>query len=446
MTTEGGPLGAAYRAIRAVRARDDGPWPGVLVHASAGAACVLVDAEVLGAEWKGWDAAPDGHLLGARDVARRPDGHDVVLPVCVERLEAFVRRRAARMPLTAGEAVTLGVSVLRGCAEIAGSPDATGDWWLDDAGRPVLATDASPRRAFEASAAVLEHVDVDARMQRTWATALRAVTADRVSVHELAAAEEALFAIATAEPLGTVSLNPRGAAGGVPGPQEAGRDSPAHMALEPQPRPMWQTLLSGIDDDLAETVSRATTAVWRRMRAAKRSDAPSGRRAPWLLGGAVALAVLAGGALWPAASGVATEDPAGPATISTPLPTSSTSAGDVPPGDDAATGGQPTAPPEQSGASADLVQVVDALLAAREACGDASDCLASVVVDASGLPAGAVNLPPDERTTTLLDDFGDIAVLRVDANDSALGSQMVVILRRDEKWLLRDVTDVAQQP
>ena len=40
----------------------------------------------------------------------------------------------------------------------------------------------------------------------------------------------------------------------------------------------------------------------------------------------------------------------------------------------------------------------------------------------------------------------DIAVLRVDANDAALGSQMVVILRRDEKWLLRDVSDVAQQP
>lgn len=447
MTTDVGPLGAPYRAIRAARARDHGPWAGVLVHTSEGVACVLVDAEVLGAEWKGWDAALDGHLLGARDVARRPDGHDVVLPVYVERLEDFVRRRAARMPLTAGEAVTLGVSVLRGCAEIAGSPDATGEWWLDDAGRPVLATDASPRRAFDASAAVLEQVDVDARMQRTWGTALRAVTADRVSVHELAAAEEALFAVATAEPLGTVSLSPRGAAEAVPGPQEAGLDSPARMALEPQPRTMWQTLLSGIDDDLAETVSRATTAVWRRTRAAKRSDAPSRRRAPWLLGGAVAAAVLTGGALWPAASGVATDDPAGPATMSTPLPTSSNPAADeVPPGARAATGGQPTAPTHQPGTSADLVQVVDALLAARQACGDASDCLASVVVDASGLPAGAVDLAADERTITLLDDFGDIAVLRVDANDAALGSQMVVILRRDEKWLLRDVSDVAQQP
>jgi hypothetical protein len=34
----------------------------------------------------------------------------------------------------------------------------------------------------------------------------------------------------------------------------------------------------------------------------------------------------------------------------------------------------------------------------------------------------------------------------VDAADGSSPSQMVVILRRDDKWLLRDVSDVAQQP
>lgn len=446
MTTDDGSLGAPYRAIRTVRARDDGPWPGVLTRTAAGAACVMVDADVLGSEWKGWDAAAEGHLLGPLDVSRRPDGHDVVLPVCVERLEEFVRRRAARMPLSAGEAVTLGVSVLRGCAEIAGSPEATGEWWLDETGRPLLATDASSRRAFEASAAVLEQVEVDGWLQRTWTTAVRAVTADRISVAELAASEDALFAIANAEPLGIVSLSPRSAADSASRAQDAGRGVPAAETLEPVPRPMWQTLLAGVDDDLADTVSRATTAVWRRMRAAKPADRPVRRRAPWVVGGAVAAAVLTGGALWPAASGVETERPADSTGTSTPIPTPSTGGE----GADAAPGGAATAthapPPADSAPSADLVAVLDALLAARHACGDASECLASVVVDAVGLPAGAIDLAAHQRSITLLDDFGDIAVLRVDANDAALGAQMVVILRRDEKWLLRDVSDVAQQP
>jgi hypothetical protein len=69
-----------------------------------------------------------------------------------------------------------------------------------------------------------------------------------------------------------------------------------------------------------------------------------------------------------------------------------------------------------------------------------------VVVDAAPLTGGAVDRRATGRTVTLLDDFGDIAVLRVDASDASIPSQMVVILRRDEKWLLRDVSDVAQQP
>ncbi|WP_349427492.1 hypothetical protein [Microbacterium sp. LWS13-1.2] len=435
MTTVEGLLGAPYRAIRTVRAREDGPWPGLLVHTAGGDACVMVDAEALGPEWIGWDAAPDGHVLAPLDIRRRPDGHDVALPVCVERLEEFVGRRAARMPLSTGEAVTLGVSVLRGCAQIAGSPQMTGDWWLDGAGRPVLATDSSPRPAREAAAAALERVSVEASAQRTWRTAVNAVTAERISVRELEAAEEALFAIATPEPLSTVSLSPRSAVeGGVR------RQEPAHAGValqdEPAPPSMWQSLVAGVDNDFADTVSRATTAAWRRLRRSERVGKPASRRAPWLVGGAVAAAVLAGGALWPTAGGVATENPT---DVVTPTPS----------GTERASDDTPTSPgdaPTDAGSPADLAQVAGALLDARLACGNASDCLASVVVDAVSLPGGTVDLPATERTLTLLDDFGDIAVLRVDAADGTRPSQMIVILRRDEKWLLRDVSDVAQQP
>ena len=80
---------------------------------------VLVDAKVLGREWKGWDAPPHGHVLAPIDVVWRSDGHDVALPVCTERVTDLLARRAATgPPLMPGEAVTLAVSVLRGFAEL----------------------------------------------------------------------------------------------------------------------------------------------------------------------------------------------------------------------------------------------------------------------------------------------------------------------------------------
>ena len=263
MTSEDGPLARPYRAVRAVRAPEDGPWPGVLARTTAGESRLLVDAELLGAEWKGWDAAADGHLLAPLDIVRRPDGHDVVLPVCVERLHDFLRRRTARMPLGAGEAVTLGVGLLRGCEEIAGAAEVIGEWWLDEAGRPVLATDVTEERALHSAAAAFELVEVEPALRRTWQTGLRALTAERVSATELAACEDALFAVADAEPLSTVTLAPRGAFDG-PARSIGGFDTRLADAPQPPPRAMWQSLIAGMDDDLADSVSRATTAVWRR--------------------------------------------------------------------------------------------------------------------------------------------------------------------------------------
>ncbi|WP_106813969.1 hypothetical protein [Microbacterium timonense] len=305
MTPSDGILGAPYRVVRAVRAREDGPWPGTLVRAADGESRVLVDAVTLGEGWSGWDAAPEGHVLAALDVARRTDGHDVVLPLCVERLDDFVGRRARRAPLSPGEAVTLGVSVLRGCAQVIGRRDITGEWWLDDSGRPILATEATADHAFDGAVGALQRAAVDPELARVWDDVLRSLTAERVSLRELSAAEDALFAVAAPEPLSTVNLAPR---------QAAGTASPAHAVSradgsggppDPPARPLWHSLIAGVDDDLADSVSRATTAVWRRLRADRPPRSPR-RRTPWLVGGAVAAAVLAGGALWPSAGGVAT--------------------------------------------------------------------------------------------------------------------------------------------
>jgi hypothetical protein len=273
---------------------------------------------------------------------------------------------------------------------------------------------------------------------------LRAVKADRISVHELSAAEEALFAIAAAEPLATITLAPRAAGGTAVRAQDLSSGDHS-VPVESAPRSVWQSLIAGVDDDLADTVSRATTAVWRRLRPTEPRRRARGGRAPWLVGGAVAVAVLTGGALWPTGGGepddlAATQPPHEGSPSAPPV---DSAGGD---GAEAPAAGRPSAMPESPEVDADLAAVTDALLQARLACADEPGCLGSVAVDPLALSGGTIDLPAGERTVTLLDDFGDIAVLRLDPTDPAHVAQMVVILRRDGKWLLRDVSDVAQQP
>ncbi len=441
MTTDDTLLGSTYRPVRAARAKEDAPWPGVLARETGGAMRLLVDADDLGPDWAGWDAASDGHILAPVDIARRRDGHDAVLPVCVERLEDFLRRREARLPLTAGEAVTLGVSLLRGCGQLAAAPQTTGEWWLDDGGRPLLATEVVPRRAVEATADAMAGVSVASPLRRTWDTAMRAVSAERLSVPDLVAAEDALFALAAPEPLSTTALGPRPAAEVSASAVPTERAAAAPTAAD---RSLWQTLLHGMDADLADTVSQATTAMWRRLGGGRQGASPrtGARRAPWIVGGAVAAAVLAVGALWPAG---------GPATAdgSIPAPAPSVSESDVTDTGATAPAGAPVdAGPAEVDASADLVAVTAALLDARMACAGDDRCLGTVAVDPaiSLAPGGVIDRVAEDRMITLLDDFGDVAVLRIDATDADTPAQLVVIERTDEKWLLRDVHDVAQQP
>jgi hypothetical protein len=214
------------------------------------------------------------------------------------------------------------------------------------------------------------------------------------------------------------------------------RDGTAVLAEE-RPRTTWQMLIGHVDTDLADTVSRVTTGLWRRARGPERPR----RRAPWIVGGAVGAAVLAGGTLWPAAGGEITGG-----THSEP--SEAASAG--PAGAEGATAPPvPTVPsaPTAEAAPPDLAAVGSALLDERIACGSDHECLETVLSDASApLGAGAIDLPSSARVVTLLDDFGDVAVLRVDASDGSLPAQLTVLVRQDEKWLLRDVHDVAQQP
>jgi hypothetical protein len=414
---------APYRQVRRL-AQGDAPWPGMLVRLAAGGSLMLVDAQEFGAEWAGWRSPVDGHVLAPLDVVRQSDGHSIALPVCTERLADFLTRRdAARVPLSLGEIVTIGVSLLRGMAELDSTSCVTGEWWLTDAGRPTLATDITECEAPAHTADLLRALTSGARHDAVLTDAAESVGAARRSTHDLRMAEERLFSLAAPEPLATSLLAPR------PARDLYAFDREPGGADVDQPAPSWvDAIARHVDTDLADAVSRATTGMWRRLRTTRARP-----RKPWMLAGGAAAAVLVAGLLWPTgAGGPATAEVAGTTRSAAPTPT--------------VTADPATAHAGDSTTPADLVEVTNTLLAARSACGDDSGCLSSVVLDPStAFDHGPIDLDAQRRTTTLLDDFGGVAVLRVDALDQSQPSQLVVVMLDGDRWLLRDV-HAAKQP
>lgn len=438
MTRTDDSLTSPYRAVRPIATPGDGPWPGMLTCLSTGELRVHVDADLFNPAWRGWGAAPDGHVLAALDVVRRNGGHDVVLPVCFESLDAYLsRRRASPVPLSPGEAVTVGVSLLRGCAELLDGRPVTGAWWLLETGRPVFATDAAPTPVVDGTLALLDDLAQVAPHATAWTDAMAAVSAVRVSAAELDRAEVALFAIGRATPL---DLTPGGSRG-ADTTHLATVTRTAPLADEPEEhrrRGIWESLASHVDADLADAVSRAATSVWRRSRAA-----PKGRRrAPMLVGAGVAAVVVGVGLMWPSENGdVATAGSEAPSTAVSDSPTASPLPSDL------------ASPREPASADADdqraddeLDSVASALLERLDACGANDECRGGLVMDAASWPRATELIPAERRRVVLLDDFGGVAVLRLDDAAGELTSQLIVIARQDGEWLLRDVHDVAQQP
>lgn len=426
-------LRRGYREIR--RLADDGqaPWAGTLVCAPDGQTGILLDAAALGAQWRGWSAAAAGHVLGPLDVLRRPDGHDVLLPVCTERLSDFLARRGGpHSDLSAGEAVTVAVSLLRGLAELDADEPERGCWWLTDSGRPVFATGASDDDLHTQTGDLLQRLADDAPALSGALAPVIAVMADaprrsRAGQH----AERELFAVAEPLALATTTFGPRRARTDAVPPRDEASTNPIRRG--------WMlNLVQHVDADWADVVSRTTTGIWRRATTARASS-----RRPWLLAAGVAVAVLIAGLVWPTGS----EDPA--TAEPEPLPSvsadpSATSAAQGAVDDDTPA---PDAATDATGSAVgDLATIAGELLTARTACDGDSACLAAIQESAgAAFPAGATDLTADARTVTLLDEFGGAAVLRVDAREAGSASQLVVLVRVEETWLLRDVYDVAQQ-
>jgi hypothetical protein len=430
-------FGLGYRVIRALAGEPDSPWPGSLVSGPEGQMYVVVDAEMLGAEWPGWSAAADGHVLAPSDILRRPDGHDALLPVCTERVEDFLARRGTGgADLSPGEGVTLAVSLLRGVGELQADEGAHGSWWLTDGGRPVFAIGCGDSPAEGATAELLADVARDVPvLAEALADVLGAVSEPRRLRSELERTEERLFAVAEPVALATTTFGPRRARS-IPVREGESIDSAEAEAAVPA----WQfSLARHVDADWADLLSRMTTGLWRTLRARR-----TGRRRPWLLAAGFGCAIVVAGLLWPTApSGPATADPSSERTVQVPNPSPSegpVSASASDSVDDPA--GQSAVPPPAE--SDELTSVADRLLTDRIACGADPECLRTVL-EAPGtpIPPGVVDLPAGQRSVTLLDEFGGAAVLRAEAAGAA--PQLVVLVHTEGRWLLRDVHDVAQQ-
>ncbi len=423
-------LQTGYRVIRQITGPGDSPWPGALTSSPTGETVLAVDAELVGDRWRGWSADPTGHVLAPVDVLRRPGGHDVLLPVCTERLADFLDRRGG-LSLTASEGLTVAVSLLRGWAELQDA-EVLGVWWLTEAGRPVFATDTGGGSVAHETADLLERVAEEvptlAEVVREVSGALAAGRRGRVFER----AEAALFALAEPTALGTTTFGPQ---------RVRDRRSPdaeaAQNAEDPLPAPWPFALSRYLDAEWTDVLSRATTGVWRALRTPR-----TGRRGPWLIAGGLACAIIAGGLLLPAQdAGTATAE----GSARSPAPSASPNPAEPPdpPAEPAAPG--PAEPPAAAGPT-DLVAIAATLLSARTACESDGVCLGDVLENAdASFPSGAVDLPPAERALTLLDDFGGAAVLRVESVTGDRVPQLAVVVEVDGRWLLRDVYDIAEQ-
>ncbi|MCE7480816.1 hypothetical protein LZG07_02550 [Microbacterium profundi] len=468
-----------HRLIRAIDGKE-GPFPGALV-AFDDAVAVCVDIERLG-DWDGWAFSDAEHVCGALDIRRRADGHDVLLPWCTQRVEAFLGRRdASDSPLTPGELGTLVVSLLRGVRELGTDAEAVGEWWLTVDGRPLFVHgDGGSARAR--TAALVERMlrqQSDRGTVRILQEAASALRQPRHPADDDRRWEQELFARAAPRalqidvfaPERVSAISPRLVAADAAS-DDTGRSHRRDVAGETRSRRSKRKERPERPEAGAVRVLRSLSEIVR-MRMERMRERPprrtllhakaeetgkpkSSRRRALLLAGALGAIVLIVGLLWPGDDGDA---PAEAASRKAPAVSeqdegADRAAEDLSDADESKTstpGPTPTGPVSDEGTAPDAGTALDAvprLLDAISGCVKdiAEDC-AGAVAEGGRIPTeGVASLGASESTAALVDDYGDVAVIRLTPVDSAMIEQMMVLERRDDIWLVRDVYDVAHQP
>lgn len=488
-------------AHRLIRMLDDqeGPYRGALVTCSESVA-VQADAAALGG-WRGWEHAGDEHVAGPLDLVRRPDGQDVLLPWCPETVIAFLARRtAAGAPLSAGETATLVGSLLRGLDELEGGADVRGGWWLTDSGRPlfVVGDGGDARKAAQDVVVRLVEGCQDRALTRTLGAVQLGLAQVRTPRVVQEGWERELFELAAPQPLQREVFAPERARDVAPrrAAFEAGADSVREGGWRGTLGTARQLLtyvgarLGALDGVRWPLTGRATAT----QEADDSGDAGGGgglrtkvrgKEAPArgrriVVAGLTAAAVLVVGLLWPTGSGgdADAETTGGRTGFDSGAEETPGAGGTAPTGDRADQAsvemGSPAAGPKASEApdppqadrdaagdrdqpskhDSDPVRAVEALLPKIDGCRKAEDpvCADAVAAGASGVVAALDGASATDEPPTLVDEYGDVAVIRLtgvvggEAGTEAGGELMVVLVRLNDSWLVRDVYGVADQP
>mgnify|MGYP001029148550 FL=1 len=352
------------------------------------------------------------------------------LPQTIDTVSGYLRRRGrSSHVLTAGEAATLAIAVVRGCAA-APSRAAPGEWRLTAEGQPMLVAHPGGEDVLSVTVAILDEV------------------ASLVSVDVRPGFARLRDGVLTEPPPTWTLLEKRLLA-----------------VVEPQPlvlgplAPVASTVLQAVHD----VEDAASSTVLTRLRDVVRRIRP-----PVLWTGAGLAGVLAivavsllTGAEATEASGQhtavvvdATTPSASPwrgATVAPPTDETTTETDRSPTGKprtasgnggDAASSGDAGPLTETTSPDTDDVRSAAAdVLRSLAACAD-EDCVRRLweSTDATRDP---VPLDPAIAELELVDDYGGLAVIRLTAGDR---TQYIALVRQEDRWLVRSVRDVADQP
>lgn len=497
----------AHRTIRTLT-QDEGPFEGDLVT-RAGGVVVRVDAERMRG-WAGWTFSGAEHVAAPLDVALTADGQDVLLPWCVRTVRTALAQAGEAGGISHGEAVTLAVSVLRGVLELEGrltesgrgrrgdgdpgevrdggaGDEPHGSWWLTDEARPVFViapvggwcAEGSPVATGEQLLRDLEGRIEDRAFRRVLARLAEALRDPRRLRAEAARWEGELLEIAAPRPVRLIADEFAAAHGEeesvLPVPPRY-QHPPRRRELRPAGRAVGATrrtwspgrgaggaagrirALQGAVGHAYERIREmraAGGAARRRLRGApseptrrpERLERPvRGRRwrGPVVLAVAAAAAITVTGAMWPSDPGGSdagrTSRAAEIMLSGSESPSPGARVGAAPAG-----GGQSGAPdPPQAPAASSLADAEAAggeLIAAARKCEAAPQPACAEVWD--GGTATSRALRPAPQPAELIEDYGGIAALRSGSGPEA---QMIVIIRRNAEWRIRDVYDIADPP
>lgn len=441
MTARDSPWRRAHRPIRELPA-GEGPYPGLLVADGEGVAVsVPIGASAVASSWR-WAGAE--HIAAPSDLTLGESATEVLLPWCGEQVATFLVRRAeAGGALGAGEIATLLVSMLRGLGELGREAVRTpARWWLTYDVRPVLVV-GDGMGAAEATSAIVHQLipsTDDRRLLRLLAELERALERPRSLLDDLERWEGDILATAAPRPLRPDLYAPTEVRTLVP-PRQGREVSATGRSAQEHASGRALRVIGAWRERGRSVLTRA--------RLSRPPEASGTRsRRPLIAAAAAAGAVLAAGLLWPAAddpvSAAARQREAGERQTALSL-----AGGESAPG---GAGHQAHEAPEAADhgsdeASGDPLSALTGLLDEIVRCAQEGEeeCLSALTEGSSAAVALVAERAQARDAMTLVEDYGDIAVTRV-ATDDDQNDLIIVMVRRDDLWLVRDVYDAVNQP